>query len=263
MGTRDWTRDRSRPGLARELVWPGSHWLPRWPFQCRDSAPLDHYNAIRCQFPSPPPSSFPAILNMTLLSLDVKPSLTLIDSPVQEQAALPTPPFSPPQTLTDAPADTSVVLLNSLVSFYQQESLWVHRTRAGLELALTAQGRDSITAAATAKALSSSTDSSAGLTEDSDLQSIKAEPTTPPPSLGKVHPKSRWMQRKQSFKLRLEGIGPHNLHRRQRRMQRDASSEAGTRLLELFGQLMEARMESCHRVNRLVREANRIDLYRT
>jgi len=200
---------------------------------------------------------------MTLLSLDVKPSLTLTDSPVQEQAALPTPPFSPPQTLTDAPADTSVVLLNSLVSFYQQESLWVHRTRAGLELALTAQGRDSITAAATAKALSSSTDSSAGLTEDSDLQSIKAEPTTPPPSLGKVHPKSRWMQRKQSFKLRLEGIGPHNLHRRQRRMQRDASSEAGTRLLELFGQLMEARMESCHRVNRLVREANRIDLYRT
>ena len=71
------------------------------------------------------------------------------------------------------------------------------------------------------------------------------------------------MQRKQSFKLKLEGIGPHNLHRRQRRMQRDASSETGTRLLELFGQLMEARMESCHRVNRLVREANRVDLYRT
>jgi len=203
---------------------------------------------------------------MSLLSLDVKPSLTLTDSPIQEHAALPTPPFSPPQTLTDAPADTSVVLLNSLVSFYQQESLWVHRTRAALELALTAKGRDSITAAATAKApssSSSSTDSAGSLTDDSDMQSIKAEPTTPPPSLGKVHPKSRWLQRKQSFKLRLEGIGPHSLHRRHRRMRRDASSEAGTRLLELFGQLMEARMESCHRVNRLVREANRVDLYRT
>jgi len=201
---------------------------------------------------------------MSLLSLDVKPTLTLTDSPIQEHPALPTPPFSPPQTLTDAPADTSVVLLNSLVSFYQQESLWVHRTRAALELALTAKGRDSITAAATAKALSSSsTDSSADLTEDSDAQSIKVEPTTPPPSLGKVHPKSRWMQRKQSFKLRLEGIGPHSLNRRQRRMRRDASAEAGTRLLELFGQLMEARMESCHRVNRLVRESNRVDLYRT
>ena len=203
---------------------------------------------------------------MSLLSLDVKPTLTLTDSPIQEHAALPTPPFSPPQTLTDAPADTSVVLLNSLVSFYQQESLWVHRTRAGLELALTAKGRDSITAAATAKALSSSssTDASGSLTDESDVQSIKAEPTTPPPSLGgKVHPKSRWMQRKQSFKLRLEGIGPHSLSRRHRRMRRDASAEAGTRLLELFGQLMEARMESCHRVNRLVREANRVDLYRT
>jgi hypothetical protein len=202
---------------------------------------------------------------MSLLSLDVKPSLTLTESPLQEHAALPTPPFSPPQTLTDAPADTSVVLLNSLVSFYQQESLWVHRTRAALELALTAKGRDSITAAATAKALSSSssTDSSGSLTDDSDVQSIKAEPTTPPPSVGKVHPKSRWMQRKQSFKLKLEGIGPHTLNRRHRRMRQDASAETGTRLLELFGQLMEARMESCHRVNRLVREANRVDLYRT
>lgn len=198
---------------------------------------------------------------MSPLSLDVKPTLTLTDSPIQEHA-LPTPPFSPPQTLTDAPVDTSVVLLNSLVSFYQQESLWVHRTRAALELALTAKGRDSITAAATAKALSSS-DSSASLTDDSDVQSIKAEPTSPPPSVGKIHPKSRWMQRKQSFKLRLEGIGPQSLHRRNRRMRRDATAEAGTRLLELFGQLMEARMESCHRVNRLVREANRADLFRT
>ena len=55
----------------------------------------------------------------------------------------------------------------------------MHRPRAALELALTANGRDSITAAATAKALLTSDDSSAGLTEDSDLQSIKAEPTTP------------------------------------------------------------------------------------
>ncbi|KAI9448185.1 hypothetical protein H4582DRAFT_2068717 [Lactarius indigo] len=179
---------------------------------------------------------------MSPLSLDVKPTLTLTDSPIQEHTALPTPPFSPPQTLTDAPVDTSAVLLNSLVSFYQQESLWP---------------------AATAKAFSSSSDSTASLTDDSDMQSIKAEPTTPPPSVGKIHPKSRWMQRKQSFKLRLEGIRPQSLHRRHRRMRQDASAEAGTRLLELFGQLMEARMESCHRVNRLVREANRADLYRT
>ncbi|KAH9179858.1 hypothetical protein EDB89DRAFT_2111121 [Lactarius sanguifluus] len=193
---------------------------------------------------------------MSTFSLDVKPTLTLTDSPIQDHPALPTPPFSPPQTLTDAPVDTSAVLLNSLVSFYQQESLWVHRTRAALELALTAKGRDSITVAATAKALSSSSDSTGSLTDDSDMQSIKAEPTTPPPSVGKTHPKSRWMQRKQSFKLKLDGIGPQSLHRH-------ASAEAGTRLLELFGQLMEARMESCHRVNRLVREANRADLYRT
>ena len=53
--------ERSRPGLARELVWPAdSHWFPlSMALQCRDS-PLDHYNAIRCHFPSPRPHLSPS-----------------------------------------------------------------------------------------------------------------------------------------------------------------------------------------------------------
>ncbi|TFY75400.1 hypothetical protein EWM64_g8614 [Hericium alpestre] len=80
-----------------------------------------------------------------------------------------------------------------------------------------------------------------------------------------MHPHSRWVQRKKSFKLKLEGI-PNSSMIRRRRHKRHADSaganaaETGTRLLELFGQLMEARMESCHRINRLVKDANRADL---
>ncbi|KAI0322519.1 hypothetical protein OF83DRAFT_1161202 [Amylostereum chailletii] len=179
-------------------------------------------------------------------------TLTLSDTysltDVSNIDGLPTPPFSPPQTLDDEPRpNTSVVLLNSLVSFYQQESLWVHRTRAALELALTSQGRDSITAAAEAKAIAGSP--------------VKHEPPSSPSPLNKRN--TRWMQRKKSFNmnLKLDPIAPSVLARRRRRRGAAPAPEAGTRLLELFGQLMESRMESCNRVSRLVQEANRADLY--
>ncbi|KAI0045317.1 hypothetical protein FA95DRAFT_1561268 [Auriscalpium vulgare] len=211
---------------------------------------------------------------MALSLDDVKPiitDLTYPSSPIQHNHthALPTPPFSPPQTLTDVPPETSVVLINSLVSFYQQESLWVHRTRAALELALAAApAHPHDPSSSHPPPASYASDGTLSLSDLSvaDDQSIRPELGSPPPQ-GKVHPDSRWLQRKKSFKLKIEGMPPHTLQRR-RRSRRPAepqappsASETGTRLLELFGQLMESRMESCHRVSRLVREANRADLY--
>ncbi|KAI0068771.1 hypothetical protein BV25DRAFT_1817680 [Artomyces pyxidatus] len=201
---------------------------------------------------------------MSQLSLD---SFAYPSSPLPGQTThLPTPPFSPPQTLTDVPPEASAVLINSLVSFYQQESLWVHRTRAALELALTTVPRQgSLQGAPSSSAtFASSSSDTPSMTDESDYQSVKPEPTTPPPLEGRHTRGSRWQQRKKSFKLKLEGMPPHALQhrRRQRRTPGVASApETGTRLLELFGELMEARMESCHRVSRLVKEANRADLY--
>ncbi|THH12540.1 hypothetical protein EW146_g7595 [Bondarzewia mesenterica] len=197
-------------------------------------------------------------MSSQMFNIDIKPS---ISSPtMSEPHLLPTPPTSPPP---DPAANSSVVLLNSLVQFYQSESLWVHRTRAALELALSTRGREAITAAAVMQNAQIPSAPSPPMTDVED--SVKMEPPSSPALIGKTHPLSRWMQRKKSFKLKLEGMPNSLAVARRRRARRSAdvptAPETGTRLLELFGQLMEARMESCHRVNQLVQEANRPDLY--
>jgi hypothetical protein len=89
--------------------------------------------------------------------------------------------------------------------------------------------------------------------KDEDEVVIKTEipvaPTAPP---------SRWQRRKHKFKLKLDGLPPAA---RQRRASVYGVSDSGMRVLELFEGMMEARMESCQRVNRMVRMANRANLY--
>lgn len=184
-----------------------------------------------------------------------------------EPHTLPTPPYSPTPEQR-AVASSSVVLLSDLQSFYQSRSVWVHRTRAALELALVSQGRAALPAPVPALALvapqplqpTPPTSDDEHEHEPSDPR-VKAEPSTPPP-IGRSNAQSRWLQRKKSFKLKLEGIQPSSLSRRRhsrRSPNAPSAHETGTRLLDLFGQLMEARMESCNRVHRLVQEAHRPD----
>ena len=73
-------------------------------------------------------------------------------------------------------------------------------------------------------------------------------------------PSSKWLKRKKSFKLHL---GPLRQQRPTwpRRHTHPVAPEPSARLLELFGDLLEARMESCLRVNRLIRESNRSMLH--
>ena len=70
-------------------------------------------------------------------------------------------------------------------------------------------------------------------------------------------PSSKWLKRKKSFKLHLGPLQPA----RPRRHTHIAVPEPSARLLELFGDLLESRMESCLRVTRLVRESNRAMLH--
>jgi hypothetical protein len=89
---------------------------------------------------------------------------------------------------------------------------------------------------------------------------------------------TRWMRRKNSMRLqlKLDGISPAARGRSRRRRGAPAPAPAapdmhaqeeplmpgehGARLLQQFGDLMDARMESCQRVTRLVQEAGRQDL---
>ncbi|KAH9846986.1 hypothetical protein C2E23DRAFT_850733 [Lenzites betulinus] len=174
---------------------------------------------------------------------------------------LPTPPQSPTCRQLAHPA---AVLLDSLEHFYQQERYWAHHTRAALELALT-KGVDApppldapSPSSSTQSALSpaSSTSSDATAVDDSPIVKMETDATLPPsPSRASA---TRWMRRKNMMRLKLDGVA---LHQRKRRPTRAPPTEPAARILEMFSELMDARMESCQRVQRLVHSTHHEDLY--
>ena len=176
---------------------------------------------------------------------------------------LPTPPQSPTSHEIAHPA---ISLLESLEAFYQQERYWVHHTRAALELAITkgidapprvsAPSPSASSSSSLHGALSPASSTSSDATAV-DLPIVKMEPG-PSPNALVCPPSSRWMRRKNIMRLKIDGI---SVERRKRRPHRAAQTEPGARLLEMFSELMDARMESCQRVQRMVRNANRADLY--
>ncbi|KAH9938605.1 uncharacterized protein B0H18DRAFT_20420 [Fomitopsis serialis] len=184
--------------------------------------------------------------------------------------ALPTPPHSPRAL---EPVRGAVVLLDSLTAFYQQERYWIHHTRAALEVAI-AKGSDAraITFPVSSPSESSSGASSpaASTTSTMDepcatvaLPAIKTEPDMLPDAMSAPDRSAaafakritRWNRRKNMMKLKLDGISSTSLRRR--RPHRAPVSEPGARLLEMFSELVDSRMESCQRVSRLVRETHR------
>ena len=135
-------------------------------------------------------------------------------------------------------------LVDKLLAFYQQGAVWVHHTRASLELALTVQGRDSFSRRAIAGPVA-----------------VKTEPASPPPLTKR---NSRWLQRKQTFNLninlnaKLDSVAPVGaiVRRSRRRAQRVASPQTCTQLLDLYSEHMEARMASCVNLAELARSVN-------
>jgi len=195
--------------------------------------------------PSSPPHSNKEIAFTTSLCHTMK-----YRSPSPD-ASLPTPPRSP---RADEMNQSAVNLLDSLTAFYQQERYWVHHTRAALELALV----KGIDAPPSANDIMAVTASSTAPSPDHDvanaaaINSIKPEPTSPATVDNR---KSLWMRRKQAngVRLKLDGLS----HARRRRPHRAPPTEPGARLLEMFSELVDARMESCQRISRMVQDASR------
>jgi len=153
---------------------------------------------------------------------------------------IPTPPFSPRAPPPDS--DNSITdVLQSLVAFYHEEMMWVCRTRAWIEMWDATNMTDTS---------SSSTSSSTIVIDGSEPIAVKKELHSPTMT-------TRWSRRKPKFNLRLKdmsskGNGPISV---------DQVPNTRGHILELFEGMMEARMESCIRIDRLVKRANRADLH--
>jgi hypothetical protein len=173
----------------------------------------------------------------------------------QPNTSLPTPPSSPQRSLRPSrPIDSTVKLLDSLVAFYHQERMWVYRTRASLELVL--EPALSSTSSSATSTLES--DSPMEVDESTTLNTaaIRAlggdtvESSTAPglrATLG--------MRRKKGFKLKLEGISTR-AKRRETDLGHEAPPTPGVQMLEMFENMMQARMDSCERLRSLVKDAN-------
>ena len=169
-------------------------------------------------------------------------------------------------------AAVAATMLDSLRSFYQQEQYWVHHTRAALEMAL-AKGVDAdalmCASPSDEQTLPSPASSTSTLCDSPPLKTVmvKPDPDAENTNLLLLTPEeeqnthtSRWLRRKNRMRLRLEGINSHP-HRnngtktRRSRPLQASSSEPGARLLEMFSELVDARMESCQRISRMVQES--------
>jgi hypothetical protein len=144
---------------------------------------------------------------------------------------------------TENPLKSTIHLLDSLVAFYQHERMWVYRTRAMLEEAFP----------------------NPSSVMDPTTQSIPA--SSLPPARNDEAPtnepfpshQTRWTRRKKDFKLRLNGIRPKRVISAipVNQVRQPEYLHPREQLLEMFEKMMESRMESCQRINKLVRDANR------
>ena len=145
---------------------------------------------------------------------------------------------------TENPLKSTIHLLDSLVAFYQHERMWVYRTRAMLEEAFPTPS------------VMDPTTQSIPASSSPPARNDEAPPNEPLPS----H-QTRWTRRKKGFKLRLNGIRlkPKRVISAipADRVRQAKYLHPREQLLEMFEKMMESRMESCQRINKLVMDANR------
>ncbi|EAU84895.2 hypothetical protein CC1G_00414 [Coprinopsis cinerea okayama7 len=185
----------------------------------------------------------------------------------------PTPPLSPQHnpiqredTPCEDPLKDTMSLLDSLIAYYQQERMWVYRTRASLENAFP-EKPTSDSGLAMAEPCSPPPDRVVGLAKVEDDHDQEKVPERRLSARSATSSPSRWSKRKKGFKMRLE-LTPQP----KRSLSVSSASSNGSsgelgdlppreRLLAMFEKMMETRMESCERVNKLIRNANRAHLH--
>ena len=171
-----------------------------------------------------------------------------------EQTHLPTPPKSP----SIEPINSSLTLLKNLTTFYQQERHWVHCACAALESTVASTTKGTITPSADINDVSSNfscwsrstpstLSSTASFLDYSYYPSANAEPFYS--SMKTMDLQQRRNRKKNNPRLRLSGIAPFILKQQATRPSR--------RILEMFAELIESRMESCECVSNMIERYHR------
>jgi hypothetical protein len=165
----------------------------------------------------------------------------------------------------DLPLTTTITLLESLIAFYHQESMWVVRTRAQYEMPHQF-GIESTAAANVASMIQD--ESSSGEESSGDALQKQEDGAEVIGGLARNNRsrqlgKSKWNRRKPGLTLHLGGIAtikPSSMAPSKAPLTRLARSRP-LEMLDMFDRMVQLKMESCERVARMVRTANRADLW--
>lgn len=156
------------------------------------------------------------------------------------------------------PMTNEVNVLNALVAFYHSETMWVLRTRASMELVL-AEAPPISAPSPTSSTTTESEDAIDRVLKDVDVVLVKGK---------HAQNSTLLMRRKKGFKLRLDGISTTFQPKVKEGLVscKAISSRASTpkpagpppasEVLDMFEQLLQSRMDSCMRLERMVRECH-------
>lgn len=165
--------------------------------------------------------------------------------------SIPTPPFSPalPSSIPNTPnlaLLSTMNVLDDLVQFYEQEQAWISRTRQRLEIV--------------------------GPFEPTSIDDCPYdehnEDAEDDEKFGNLSgSSSRWNRRKKDFRLRLDGLGNQSggcqtIHSQPLPTGQEvhAAIPSKSEILSMYNAMINTRMESCQRLNKLIRDANQANL---
>ena len=169
-------------------------------------------------------------------------------------ASIPQPPSA--RRLSVESINSSLTLLSNITTFYHRGYYWTHHTHAALESAIASTIKGTITLSTDIESTLSSSprsppctlSSTAGLSDDSGYSSsIKMEPFSS--KMKSMDLQQRRNRKKNNFRLKLGGIAPPIL--------KQPGMRPSQRILEMFAELIELRMESCERVANMVKDYHR------
>ncbi|KAG6869308.1 hypothetical protein C0993_000061 [Termitomyces sp. T159_Od127] len=167
-----------------------------------------------------------------------------------------TPYYSPTLSFTpihaqlphsDGSLHSTLRLLDALDEFYRSQRVWIEQTRVALDYAF-----DQSEAIQPKSPLPSPPISESDQSNRSDDPGDEQHATQPSPD---------WARRKKGLQLTLDIRNDPRLHKRIRRITSRKDLDQRKRMLNMLDEIIQARMESCRSIHRMVKNTNRMEVW--
>ncbi|KAG6854850.1 hypothetical protein C0991_012040 [Blastosporella zonata] len=169
---------------------------------------------------------------------------------------MPTPPFSlAPEEFphSDGSLPSALHLLEALDDFYRNQRTWIEQARAALDRAFEESEVVQTEQLSLPSPPTSESDGSGSSTGNLDIASDDEHPPS-----SSSRPDATWARKKKGLQLALDIQSNRSpSHKRVRRITSRKDLEQRKQMLNMMDEVVQARMDSCKFVHRMVRNANK------